>query len=72
MALDVDAERDKILSDLKSAGQTAEIYWLDGFHTQLQGKNGGGDSWHTDGRLGVAVLTAISNASAATNYPGLP
>jgi hypothetical protein len=69
---DVDSERDKILSDLKRAGHTTEIYWLDGFHTQLQGKNGGGDWWHTDGRLGVAVLTTSLNAPAVTNYPGLP
>jgi hypothetical protein len=27
-----------------------------GFHTVLQGKNGAGDPWYTDGRLGVAVL----------------
>jgi hypothetical protein len=70
---DVDAERDRILSELKAAGQTVDIYWLDHFHTELEGKNGGGDPWHTDGRLGVAVLVATgTNTPAATNYLGLP
>ena len=53
---DVDAERDRILSELQKAGLTLEEDWADGFHKELQGKNGGGDPWHTDGRLGVAVL----------------
>jgi hypothetical protein len=58
---DVDAERDKILSDLKRASQTTETYWVVGFHMKLQGKNGGGDPWHTDGRLGVAELATHKN-----------
>ena len=53
---DVDAERDRILSGLQKGGQTQEVYWVPGFHTVLQGKNGAGDPWYTDGRLGVAVL----------------
>jgi hypothetical protein len=24
---------------------------MDGFHAELEGKNGGGDPWHTYGRL---------------------
>jgi len=59
---DVDAERDRILSQLREAGQTLETYYIEGFHKELQGKNGGGDPWHTDGRLGVAVLTLHTNA----------
>jgi hypothetical protein len=55
---DVDAERDRILSELKQAGWAQEVYYEDGFHKELQGKNGGGDPWHTDGRLGVAILNS--------------
>jgi hypothetical protein len=62
---DVDAERDRILSDLKRAGQTLEIYWIDDFHRELQGRNGGGDPWHTDGRLGVAELVTYKNTPAS-------
>lgn len=52
---DLDAERDRLIAGLQQAGVTQEIFYLDGFQ-QLQGKNGGGDPWHTDGRLQVAVL----------------
>lgn len=62
---DLDKERDRILSQLKEVGQTTEVDWLPGFHTQLQGKNGGGDPWHTDGQLGVATLATPTNASTA-------
>src|SRR6516164_2371788 len=58
---DVDAERERILSELKAAGKTLEIYFIDGFHQELAGRNGGGDPWHTDGRLGVAVLAMRTN-----------
>jgi hypothetical protein len=61
---DVDAERDRILAELQKAGQTLQTYWVDGFHKQLQGKNGGGDPWHTDGRLGVAVLVRHAGPAA--------
>jgi hypothetical protein len=60
---DVDAERELIMKELQQAGQAQEVYYVDGFHKELQGKNGGGDPWHTDGRLGVAILTNHSEAS---------
>jgi hypothetical protein len=61
---DVDAERDRIMSELKQAGLASEVYWMAGFHKELQGKNGGGDPWRTDGRLGVVVLVTRTNTSA--------
>lgn len=54
---DVDAERDRMMAELKKAGAVRD-YYINGFHKQLEGKNGGGDPWRTDGRLGVVVLTA--------------
>jgi hypothetical protein len=53
---DVDAERDLIMSDLEKTGDLVEAYFVDGFHKILSGKNGGGDPWHTDGRLAVGVV----------------
>lgn len=53
---DVDLERDKVIHDIKQAGDLAAMYWIDGFHKELEGKNGGGDPWHTDGRLAVGEL----------------
>jgi hypothetical protein len=61
---DLDAERDPLMAGLQQAGVTREVYWVDGFQ-QLQGKNGGGDPWHTDGRLGVALLVIPTNKPAS-------
>jgi hypothetical protein len=56
IAPDVDAERDHLMRDLEGTGDMAEVYGVDGFHKTLEGRNGGGDPWHTDGNLSVAVL----------------
>ena len=50
---------------LQGAGRTVEVSYDDGFHETLEGKNGGGDPWHTDGRLGVAALASHQDPSAA-------
>jgi hypothetical protein len=57
IAPDVDTERDKLLRDVKETGDLVDLFWIDGFHTKLQGKNGGGDPWHTDGRLAVGIIS---------------
>lgn len=56
----VDADRDLFIGDLARAVPLVETRWVDGFHQELQGRNGGGDPWHTDGRLLVAVLPVLS------------
>ena len=56
---DVDAERDLLIADLSKADRVRELRWLDRFHETLQGRNGGGDRWWTDGRLAVVVLQAL-------------
>ena len=53
---DVDAERDRLEAGLQAKGWVAQLRWIDGFHKQLQGRNGGGDLWRTDGRLAVILL----------------
>ena len=55
---EVDAERDFILAELTAGGRLSGIRWIDGFHKELEGRNGGGDPWHTDGHLPVAMLSA--------------
>ena len=57
IAPDVDTERDHVFADLKQTGDLAEEYAVDGYHKQLEGRNGGGDPWHTDGRLFVGVIS---------------
>ncbi|HBO45383.1 MAG TPA: hypothetical protein DD670_15920 [Planctomycetaceae bacterium] len=53
---DVDAERDKLLDDLTRHHLLVDIDWIDGFHTKLEGRNGGSDRWYTDGRLPIATV----------------
>jgi hypothetical protein len=60
IAADVDAERDMLLAELTAAKHVMETTWIDGYQKVLQGKNGGGDPWHTDGRLPVVTLTVTS------------
>ena len=56
IAPDVDAERDRIARELANAGWSQELDWINNFHDQLEGRNGGGDPWHTDGRLAIVAL----------------
>lgn len=56
IAPDADPERDGIVADLRRACPVCAIAWLDGFHVQLEGRNGGGDPWRTDGRLAIVTL----------------
>ncbi len=58
---DVDAERDFLLDDLTKANRVTGTRWIDGFHRELQGRNGGGDPWHTDGRLPIVSLSTSNS-----------
>lgn len=53
---DVDTERNKLMDDLNQTGLLSGMYWQDGFHERLEGHNGGGDPYYTDGRLAVGVV----------------
>ena len=53
---DVDAERDRLVEELQQAEVVQSVQWLDGFHETLEGHNGGGDPWRTDGRLAIVSL----------------
>jgi hypothetical protein len=66
---DLDAERDRLVLGLQQAKVTERVFWLNGFQ-KLQGRNGGGDPWHTDGRLEVAVLAVPSSSPAARTSDG--
>jgi len=51
---DIDHERDQLLVDLQGVPE-APVQWIDGFQTDLRGRNGGGDVYTTDGRLPVVI-----------------
>lgn len=61
----VDAERDHIIQTLRATNLLLEVRIVAGFHTILEGKNGGGDPWHTDGNLSVAVTNSTSQPATA-------
>ena len=56
IAADVDAERDHLFDDLKGTAELSETYIVTDFHKIHDGRNGGGDRWHTDGALDVGVI----------------
>lgn len=68
IAPDVDAERDHLFRDLERTGDLSEVYVEPHFHQKLNGRNGGGDPWHTDGQLYVGVI-AIHAIKSAFNLP---
>jgi hypothetical protein len=56
IAPDVDAERDKLVADLRGTKLFGRFEWLNSFQRQAEGRNGGGDPYHTDRRLAVIWL----------------
>jgi hypothetical protein len=58
IAADVDKERDHLFENLKATGDLSDEYTVEHFHHKLEGRNGGGDPWHTDGALYVGVIKA--------------
>jgi hypothetical protein len=57
IAPDVDAERDHLFQDLEHTKDLVEVYVVPDFHKIREGRNGGGDPWHTDGKLYVGVIS---------------
>ena len=65
IAADVDAERDHLFACLEQTGELADQQAIDDFHKVREGRNGGGDAWHTDGRLLSGTLKGLDGSSAA-------
>ncbi len=57
VAPDIDEERDGLINDLKTATVVEAIYQVTGIGPTLNGRNGGGDPYWTDGEIGIARLT---------------
>jgi hypothetical protein len=53
---EIDNERNKLVTDAARAGVLDGYYWVDPFHRDPQGRNGGGDPYVTDRRLAVGVI----------------
>jgi len=61
---DVDAERDYLVGSLVSAGQVEALYQVTGVGATLNGRNGGGDRYFTDGEIHFARLVADGKRTA--------
>lgn len=67
IAPDIDAERDRVMADLTAAGQLSVEFEVTGVGPTLDGRNGGGDRFFTDGEIYVGVLTPDNRV-----HPGPP
>jgi hypothetical protein len=66
IAPDIDAERDLIIADLKSAHVVQTVYEVTGIGPTVNGRNGGGDRYYTDGDIKISVLVSGCNQHAAS------
>ena len=57
IAPDIDNERDGLINDLKTAKVVEAIYQVTGVGPTLNGRNGEGDPYWTDGEICIARLT---------------
>jgi hypothetical protein len=57
IAADIDAERDHVIETLTKVGQLTEIFQVTGVGATLDGRNGGGDRYFTDGELTIGVVS---------------
>lgn len=56
IAPDIDTERDLLMRNLREAGMVQSQFQISGTGPTLLGRNGEGDSYHTDGEIDVANL----------------
>lgn len=68
---DIDAARDQLTSDLAATGRILATYEISGVGPMLNGRNGEGDRYYTDGELRVSVI-AGAGQSGRNPPPTLP
>jgi hypothetical protein len=61
IAPDIDADRDLLTADLRSAKVVVSIYEVAGIGPTIDGHNGEGDLYYTDGDIKLSVLVAGCN-----------
>lgn len=66
IAPDIDAERNGLTNDLKTAKVVEAIYEVSGIGPTLNGRNGEGDWYYTDGEIKIARLVAGCNSKVET------
>jgi hypothetical protein len=63
---DIDAERDRLADDLKTAKVVEAIYEVSGIGSTLAGRNGEGDPYYTDGEIKFSRLVTGCNSTVET------
>ena len=66
IAPDIDAERDRLTADLKAAKVVEAIYEVSGVGPTLNGRNGEGDRYYTDGEIKISRLVEGCNVKTET------
>jgi hypothetical protein len=66
IAPNIDAERDVLTDDLKAAKVVKAVYEVSGIGPTLNGRNGEGDPYYTDGEIKISRLVAGCNVKAET------
>jgi hypothetical protein len=66
IAPDIDSERELLTDDLKAAKVVTTIYEVTGIGPTVDGRNGGGDPYFTDGEIKISVLVEGCNQRSAT------
>jgi hypothetical protein len=66
IAPDIDTERDLLTADLKDARVVQTIYEVTGIGPTLNGRNGEGDRYYTDGDIAISVLVSGCKQTVAT------
>ncbi len=61
IAPDVDADRDLLTADIKTAKAVETIYEVTGIGPTVDGRNGEGDPYYTDGEIKISALVAGCN-----------
>jgi len=56
IAPDIDVEREFLVSDLQHVGMAESIYQISGIRPTLNGRNGEGDRYYTDGEIWIVQL----------------
>jgi hypothetical protein len=64
IAADIDTERQRLISDLIAARLVTTIYTISGIGPTLNGRNGEGDRYYTDGEIKIAVISPGANPQA--------
>jgi hypothetical protein len=66
IAPNIDQERDRLMGDLNQARMLTDIFQIKGIGPTLNGRNGEGDLYYTDGEIWMAKLVIRGERAAAS------